>query len=58
MFGQGVGKYAMGWGTKGSVTKYASILGREAYLGFNVGECPMFQKIGDGPIKWLLMKIK
>jgi hypothetical protein len=44
--------------TQGSITKYASILGREAYLGFNVGECPMFQKIGDGPIKWLLMKIK
>jgi hypothetical protein len=27
---------------------FASILGREAYIGFYVGECPMF--IGDGPI--------
>jgi hypothetical protein len=40
------------------VTKYASILGREAYLGFNVEECPIFQKIGDGAIEWLLMKLK
>jgi hypothetical protein len=40
------------------MTKYASILGREAYFGFNVGESPIFQKIGDGPIKYLLMKIK
>jgi hypothetical protein len=40
------------------MTKYTSILGREAYLGFNVGLCPHVPKIGDGPIKWLLMKIK
>jgi hypothetical protein len=26
------------------MTKNASILGREAYVGFYVGECPMFQK--------------
>jgi hypothetical protein len=30
--------------TKGSMTKYTSILGREAYLGFNVGECPHVPK--------------
>jgi len=47
-----------GGGEKGSCQKYASILGREAYLGFNVEECPIFQKIGDGAIKWLLMKLK
>ncbi len=53
-----LGKGRQGGGPKGSVTKYASILGREAYLGFNVEECPIFQKIGDGAIEWLLMKLK
>jgi hypothetical protein len=28
----------------GSMTKHASILGREAYLGFYVWKCPMFRK--------------
>jgi hypothetical protein len=31
-----------GWA--GSRTKCAFILGREAYLGFYVGECPVFSK--------------
>jgi hypothetical protein len=34
------------------MTKLASILGREAYLGFYVGGVPPFSKnIGNGPIK-------
>jgi hypothetical protein len=41
---------------RGSLTKNAIILGLlKAYLGFYVGECPMFQKHGDGPITWLLL---
>jgi hypothetical protein len=35
--------YKMLRGAKGRHI-YASILGREAYIGFYLGECPMFQK--------------
>jgi len=31
-------------GGRGGLTKHASILWREAYLGFYIGECHMFQK--------------
>jgi hypothetical protein len=34
-----------GWKAKGIMTKHAIIFGGwEAYLGFYVGECPIFQK--------------
>jgi len=33
-----------GGGGGGNITKHASILRREAYLGFYVGECHMLQK--------------
>jgi len=34
----------LGGGRGGDITKHASILRREAYLGFYVGECHMLQK--------------